>query len=143
MPIAFSGNGLITTANATFSNAIVMTNNSLLATANAGFIEYNGTSMYFTPAGTQRGVVPGQQMFVVGSPGFTGQNATGNQSIFGLTNGVTLSSNTIYHFEFMFVLGKSAGTTSHGYSIGFTGTATNNFILYDIHMNAQPSINIF
>ena len=129
MPIAFSGNGLITTANATFSNAIVMTNNSLLATANAGFIEYNGTSMYFTPAGTQRGVVPGMQMFVL-STDYVGLNSSSAQTLLGLSSGVTLSSNTAYAFEIVAPLSKSSGTTAHTVGLLFAGTATISRIGY-------------
>lgn len=51
-------------------------------------------------------------------------SATGNQSIFGLTSGVTVSANTIYEIECEFEL-TTTGTTSHTESFGFTlATAT-------------------
>jgi hypothetical protein len=84
--------------------------------------------------GVNAGLVPGQQMFVLNTP-LVGQNATGNQSLFGLTNGVTLSSSTIYAFEMDAVLSKTAGTTSHTINIGFTGTATLNYIYWDARVN--------
>ena len=51
-------------------------------------------------------------------------SATGNQSIFGLTNGVTVAANTTYLVECEFEL-TTTGTTSHTESFGFTlATAT-------------------
>jgi hypothetical protein len=115
-------------------SGLLFSTDSLSGTPTTGTTEYNGTALYFTPSGTQRGVIPGQQMFVLGTA-YTGTNATGAQSIFGLTNGVTLSSGTTYAFEADITLVKSAGTTSHTISFGFAGsTATLNNILYDIRV---------
>lgn len=51
-------------------------------------------------------------------------SATGNQSIFGLTSGVTVQANTIYEVECEFQL-TTSGTTSHTEAFGFTlATAT-------------------
>lgn len=51
-------------------------------------------------------------------------SATGNQSIFALTSGVTVAANTIYEVECEFEL-TTTGTTSHTESFGFTlATAT-------------------
>ena len=51
-------------------------------------------------------------------------SATGNQSIFALTNGVTVLANTTYEIECEFQL-TTSGTTSHTESFGFTlATAT-------------------
>ena len=73
------------------------------------------------------GLVPGYQYYRLNS-GVVGSNATGNQSALGV--GVTLASSTIYEFETLIVIYKTAGTTSHSISFGFGGTATNNNILY-------------
>lgn len=109
------------------SGGKVVLPSTTLSTASAGTLEYNGGIPYFTPLGTQRGVVPGQQMYVLNST-VAGANATGNQSILGLASGATLTSSTIYQCEYFFSLSKSAGTTSHTLSINFGGTATfNNF----------------
>ena len=101
-----------------------------LGTATAGRMEYDGKVPYFTPLGTQRGVFPGQQFYEL-QTGVTGANATGNQSLFGLTNGVTLSSSTKYAFESVVNLIKTAGTTSHSFQLAFGGTATLNYIAYN------------
>jgi len=59
-----------------------------------------------------------------------GANATGAQNIFGV--GVTLSASTVYEFDAMIALSKSAGTTSNTFSLGFGGTATLNNIAYGV-----------
>lgn len=104
--------------------------NIALATPSAGMVEYNGTAPFLTPMGTQRGVIPAEQLYVLSSP-YVGVNATGAQSMFGV--GVTLSSSTVYAFEAVYALSKSAGTTSHSLSILFGGTATLNSIAYQIN----------
>ena len=95
-----------------------------LGTATAGRLEYNGIAPFFTPAGTQRGIVPGMQYYRLNSD-LVGLNATGNQKILGV--GVTLSSNTVYAFESFSVLYKSAGTTSHTVGINWATTGTGSF----------------
>lgn len=59
-----------------------------------------------------------------------GANATGAQNIFGV--GVTLSASTVYEFDAMIALSKSAGTTPNTFSLGFGGTATLNNIAYGV-----------
>ena len=61
---------------------------------------------------------------------YVGSNATGAQSMFGV--GVTLSASTVYEFEIVFLLSKTAGVTSHTMSTGFGGTATVNNIFYEL-----------
>ena len=109
--------GLLTAA-----NGIVMSSMTLGA-ATTGELEYDGGELYFTPLGTQRGLIPNLQYYRLNSA-LVGANATGAQSIFGV--GCTVSSNTVYEFESTFVLTKSAGTTSHTISVGFGGSATTN-----------------
>lgn len=99
-----------------------------LSTATAGALEYDGKVSYFTPQGTQRGVTPGMQYYRLNAA-LAGANSTAAQSILGV--GVTLSSSTVYAFELVFCLTKSAGATSHTVSALFGGTATLNNIAYD------------
>ena len=105
------------------TNGKVVFPSTSLGTASAGTIEYDGSVPYFTPLGTQRGIVPGTQFYSLNSS-LLGANATGAQNILGV--GVTLSSSTQYYFELMFGLSKSAGTTSHVPSILFGGTSSLN-----------------
>lgn len=102
-------------------------NTDTLGTAVAGEFNYDGKVFYATPQGTQRGVVPGAQFFRLDS-GLAGANVNTAQSTFGV--GVTLSASTVYAFESVVVLSKSAGTTSHTLGLGFGGTATLNNLAY-------------
>jgi hypothetical protein len=104
-------------------------NADTLGTAVAGALDYNGTALYFTPAGTQRGVVPGAQFFRLNAD-LAGANVNTAQNVFGV--GVTLSASTVYAFETVYAINKSAGTTSHSVGIGFGGTATLNNIGYNV-----------
>jgi hypothetical protein len=104
-------------------------NSDSLGTAVAGALDYNGTALYFTPAGTQRGVVPGAQFFRLDA-GLAGANVNTAQNVFGV--GVTLSASTVYAFDGVFRLSKSAGTTSHTIGVGFGGSATLNNINFSL-----------
>ena len=102
-------------------------NADALGTATAGAFDYDGKVFYVTPQGTQRGVVPGAQFFRLDAA-LAGANVNTAQSVLGV--GVTLSSSTVYAFEAVYALSKSAGTTSHSVGLGFGGTATLNNIAY-------------
>jgi len=98
-----------------------------LQTAAAGVVEYDGKVFYGTPQGTQRGVIPGSQFYRLNA-NLAGANVATVQSVFNV--GVTLSASTVYAFEAMYVLNKTAGTTSHTIGLGFGGTATLNNVYY-------------
>ena len=109
-----------------------------LGTATAGTLEYNGTAPFFTPLGTQRGIIPGMQYYALNS-GVAGSNATGSQSLFGV--GVTLSASTIYAFQSLWAIAKTAGTTTHTVSMLFGGTATVNSIQYIVFGSGGSTYN--
>ena len=89
MSITLDGtNGITSPA---FVSPLPITSASL-GTATAGNLEYDGKVPYFTPSGTQRGVVPGMQYYVLNTD-YTGSNVNTAQSLFGV--GVTLSSSLI------------------------------------------------
>lgn len=99
---------------------------ALLTTPDPGSVEYDGTAWYFTPTGTARALTP-VAYYYRKNTATTLASATGNQSIFGLTNGVTVAANTTYEVELEFEL-TTTGTTSHTESFGFaltTATVTN------------------
>lgn len=104
-------------------------NADTLGTAVAGAFDYDGKVFYATPQGTQRGVVPGAQFFRLDSA-LVGSNVNTAQNVLGV--GVTLSSSTVYAFEAVYALSKSAGTTSHTMGLGFGGGATVNNIGYQL-----------
>ena len=115
---------------------LVLTAETLAGTPAAGTTEYNGTIQTFTPLGTQRGVVPNEQFFVLNA-GLAGTQVLTAQNILGV--GVTLSASTQYEFEIVVLLTKTAGTTSHTISTSFGGTATINNILYQITANSATT----
>lgn len=96
--------------------------------SNTLFIGTNGLlNAYYN--GVQPGLVPGMQYYLFQSPvNLTGNNATGPQSVFN--RAVSLQSNTTYAFEGLYILLKSAGTTSHTINTSFPGTSTLNNIYY-------------
>lgn len=103
-------------------------NADTLGTAVAGAFDYDGKVFYATPQGTQRGVVPGAQFYRLDSA-LAGANVNTAQNVLGV--GVTLSASTVYAFEAVYALSKSAGATTHNLGFGFGGTATVNNILYE------------
>ena len=116
--------------NVTIARDLILTSTTLASPTSAGLMEYNGTSLYFTPLGTQRGIVPGMQFFRLGTP-LVGTNATGAQNLLGV--GVTVSSSTVYAFDGVILMSKSAGVTSHTLSTLFGGTATIENIAYWVY----------
>ena len=114
---------------------LVLTSDTLSSPAAVGQIEYSSPIFAATPLGTQRGIVPTQQYYRLDSA-VVGSNATGAQSTFGV--GVTLSASTVYEFEMIVAVSKSAGTTSHTFGVGFGGTASINNIGYRLNVQ-NPS----
>lgn len=117
--------GLVTAANGMVFSSMT------LGSATAGEFEYDGRVPYFTPLGTQRGVVPGMQYYRLDSA-LVGSNVNTAQNIFGV--GVTVSAGTVYNYEIRAAFTKSAGTTSHALQFGFGGTATVNNIFSDMRV---------
>lgn len=110
---------------------ITLTSGTNLTTATAGATEYDGKVQYFTPQGTQRGIVPAEQFFRLDAA-LAGANGTSAQNALGVTFGV--SASTVYEFEGIINISKSAGTTSHSFSwlFGLGGGASVNNISYQI-----------
>jgi len=106
-----------------------------LITPAAGNLEYDGTSAYFTPIGSQRGIVPGMQYYRLNTA-YVGTNTTAAQAFFNAN--VTLSSSTVYEFEALIYHFKATSSTSHSTNILFGGTATINNIFYQV-LNAASS----
>lgn len=96
-----------------------------------GAFEYANNVMYFTPAGTQRGLVPGMQYYRLNS-NLVGTDTATSQNVFGL--GVTLSSSTVYEFKGRYIFFRSAGITSHTFSTTFGGNVNINNIIYQTAM---------
>jgi len=108
-------------------SGFVLTSDSLASPAVAGTLEYTSPAFFATPIGTQRGIVPTQQYYRLNAA-VVGADVSTAQSMFGV--GVTLSASTVYEFEILYAMSKTAGTTSHAVQLGFGGTATINNIAY-------------
>ena len=95
----------------------------LLTTATAGTVEFDTTSLYFTPLANQRGVVPATQ-FIVTSSTNTLTQSTSAQPVFDnvVANGqIRLSASTTYFFEGLYLINNTASpSTAHSVSILFT-----------------------
>lgn len=106
---------------------LALTSDTLVTAPAAGQLEYSSPIFAGTPVGTQRGIVPTQQYYRLDSA-YAGSNVNTAQSLFGV--GVTLSASTVYEFEIVFALSRTAGAVSHTVGIGFGGTATINNTAY-------------
>lgn len=112
------------------------TSGTNLTTAEAGAVEYDGRVAFFSPVASQRGLLMSPQYYRLNA-GNTGTAATGGQSIFGV--GCSLSSGTVYEFEMMVPMSKSAGTTNHAIALLFGGTAVIGAITYTAFCNVLTS----
>lgn len=119
-----SGNVIITPVPAGNSTVapLILTPGTNLASAVQGALEFDGTTLYYTPIGTQRGVVPGMQFYSHPLSGRAGAQTTANQSILGV--GCTVTAGTLYQYQGRFNFFKTAGGTSHTMSYSWGGTAT-------------------
>jgi hypothetical protein len=115
---------------------LVLTSDTLAVTPAAGSFEYASPVIVATPIGTQRGIVPTQQYYRLNAT-VAGADVSTAQSIFNV--GCTLSASTVYEFEAVIAISKSAGTTSHTTSLGFGGTATLNNIAYISLINSNTT----
>jgi len=132
MPIILNGStGLVTNvtlpAGTTTLAPMTFTSGTNLTSAAAGSMEYDGKAQYFTPQGSQRGIIPGMQYYELNST-LALASSTSAQAWLGV--GCTLSSNTVYAFQGIYVAIKTNTTTSHTVGTGFGGTATLNNIGY-------------
>ena len=73
--------------------------------------------------------LPGEMIYRLNS-NLVGSNVNTAQSVLGA--GVTLAGSTVYQFEAVYALSKTAGTVSHAHGFGFGGTATINNIGYEL-----------
>lgn len=134
-----SSGTLAVTGNVTTNGKLTL-GSQALGIASAGTLEYDGGELYFTPLGTQRGLVPGMQLYRLDST-FTGANQTAAQSWFNGTGNlaVTLSGSTVYNFQALIYHYKETSSTSHTLSSVFGGSATLNNIMYQVVSTASAS----
>ena len=82
------------------------------------------------------GVIPAELIYRLNTA-YVGTATTSAQPFFGV--GVTLSGSTIYQFEAVIAVSKTATASSHNFQLSFGGTATLNNIAYEYY---QPVSSI-
>lgn len=101
-----------------------MQSGTLLTTAEAGALEFDGTAFYATAAASARQVLPAVQCQVL-TADRAGTDVSTAQAVFDAsTDAVTLAAATSYQFEAQYFITRAAGTTSHTTAVLFAGTAT-------------------
>jgi hypothetical protein len=134
---SFFGAGVVPTgvswitagAGTTTISSAKLTPGSLLTTATAGSLEYNGYSLFYTPQSTQRGIVPAMQYYQLGSDLSRDGTITTTQSMFGVAVGV--SATTRYAYEINAVITATAAT-SKAVQFAIGGTAVLSAHQYDV-----------
>lgn len=108
-----------------------------LTSATAGAMEYDGKAFYSTPSATSgRGLSPSSLIYRLDSS-ITGNTGTSAQNALGVS--VTVPASTVYLFEFLLCFNKTAGTTSHNFTLTPGGTATTNNSVWQIYSSASTT----
>jgi hypothetical protein len=115
--LTMAGNG------ASINNAVTL----LPAKTSVTYV-YRATGTTWWPTQNVPGILTNGMQFFRLDSALAGSNVNTAQSTLGV--GVTLSASTVYAFEMVFALSKSAGTTSHSVGLSFGGAATLNNIAY-------------
>lgn len=112
---------------------------SLLSTASSGAFEYDGYAAYFTPQSTNRGVLPAEQWYQLGTD-YTGNGATTSvQTMFN--KAVAVASNTRYAYEICAVITCTAGgAKTIGYALGGTAIlSAHSYTVFSSDVNAATT----
>ena len=126
-----SGTGVISYTTPTYTV-------STASASGGGALSLSGTTFTFTPASIPSYGVGGNQLVYVTNGAVTLGTTTAAQSIFGLTSGVALASNTRYIYEIntVFELTESGpGDPTLSYSLAVSGGAVLAKHAYNVQMN--------
>lgn len=125
----FSGTIVVVTGTATLQ-PLRFQSGTLMTTAAAGVLEYDGRAFYASSVSSSRQVVTTKQITTV-TADWNGTNVNTAQPVFNTTEDVlTLAANTTYRFRAMYWITRAAGTTAHTTGVLFGGTATFTSIAY-------------
>jgi hypothetical protein len=124
---------VITSSSAGGSNTQVQYNSAGGLTGSPN-LTFDGTYL-----SSNTGLVPGELIYRLNTA-YVGTATTSAQSFLGV--GVTVSGSTVYQFEAVLPISKTASATSHNLQIGFGGTATINNISYE-QLNTASSATSF
>jgi hypothetical protein len=111
-----------------------------------GRFEFDGKSLYFTPAGTNRGSLAPLHIRLLIADDAGGTNVNTAQPWFPTMGTLTLPAATAYRFRGRLISTRSAGAVSHTTGLLFGGTATLTFITYEAlwrtgDANAAAAVN--
>jgi hypothetical protein len=121
---------------------IEITSGTLLTAVEAGSVEYDGKVFYLSPTATSRGVSTAV-IFTRNTGDFTGTDGNAAQPIFeAARDTLTVDASTLYNFECMFVITRSAGTTSHQTQFIIGGTATFTSIMYECYTSNANTTSV-
>jgi hypothetical protein len=97
------------------------TSGTNLTTAEAGVMEYNGTSVFITgTTASGRGINLAPQMVRVNTDRPKTNNTTALEAIFDPANDTfALAANTLYYFKGTYIITKTASATAGSHQIGF------------------------
>jgi hypothetical protein len=133
-------NNLTLAAGTTSLSPLTFQSGTNLTSATAGAIEYDGKSIYATTSTSHgRGLVQAANFYRLNAD-LAGTTATTAQKTFGV--GITVAASTVYEFEYLFVLSKASGTTSHSISVNFGGTATINNAMHFVNETSSNTTGL-
>jgi hypothetical protein len=136
------------TSNAASQATQISTNSANIAAANVNiatlqtqvYANANVAAYLPTYSGTQSTMIAQEQIYVLGN-NYVYTNATTNQgNLFPLVNGVTLASNTRYHFAIKAEVTRSSGANAT-LNLAFAGTAGILRVTYYYVTNGQGGVN--
>ena len=130
MTITVSSTQQITTLTMSGNGNSINNSVTLLPAKGSVTYVYRATGTTWWPMQTVPGVLTNATQLYRLNSDLAGANVSTAQSIFGV--GVTLAASTVYEFEMVYTLTKTAGTTSHSIGMSFGGTATVNNIQWMI-----------
>jgi hypothetical protein len=132
LAVANGGTGVTTK---TGTGNVVLSTSPTLTTPTITSLYGQNTNLVTAPY-SDAGLIPGELIYRLNST-FAGTATTSAQSFLGV--GVTLSASTVYQFEAVLAVSKTATASAHNFQLGFGGTATLNNIAYEYY---QPISSI-
>ena len=119
-----------------------LTSGTVMTTAEAGALEYDGKVFYATPDAGDRGVLPAFFIRAVNAAA-TGNDSATAQGWFPTNGAVAVAGSTAYWFEGALNVSRAAGTTSHTTGVSMDGgTCTFNQIGYWIQAKEGDAATI-
>jgi hypothetical protein len=126
-----AGKSLTLGAGNTTVAPLSFTSGTNLTSPTAGVFEYDSKAFYATPAVSQRGVVPAMQTYYNRNQ-VDLVNDSSQQSILGLTNGVTVTGGTRYAFTLKFIAQAAADSVNVFFALGGTAVYSGSQVWLDV-----------